>query len=281
MRSSVRYLSFWLASSLPIFFLLNWLPGDAASFFIDLQSTKEHAEIIRDSLGLNEPLLIRYVKWVATLGLNQNSLIYGTPVWSVLSEAFARSMIIGALALAASFTIGMAVGIYAALLRAGNFMALAQVAYAVPAFVLALILVSLIPAATNSMVAAAICLSVGQGGLLAWSAYEETKCVLKQEYVFLAFKRKSIPVYKIVYRHIAPHVAIGLIGIMSLQFAFLMSGTVIVEKPFGITGLGSVLLHALNTRDVSVLQTGVWFIMGVVLLSRYVSELIIDLLRRE
>lgn len=281
MRRALRYLLFWLISSLPIFFLLNALPGDASSSFINLQSGSEEADLVRKSLGLDEPWTLRYLKWVASFGLNQESIIYNRPVWEVLSGGVGRSIVIGGLASILSFLMGIALGMWAALMRAKKIIVWTQVAYGIPSFVLALVLIWMVPQAHSSLLLAAFSLAVGQGSLLAWAAYKESERILAQEYVFFALRRRSLPLYHILYRHVAPHVAVALLGIMSLQFAYLMSGAIIVEKPFGIPGLGTALLHALSMRDVPVLQTGIWLIVGVTLFSRYLSERIMVLLSHE
>lgn len=138
-----------LAASLVIFAAIEVVPGDPASYMLGMNAAPDTVAALRDQLGLNEPLVWRYLHWLAGLlrGDFGISYTYKTPVAGLIAERLALSVPLAGLALILSTALALPAGLIAAARRGrGADLAvtgLAQIGIAVPNFWFAMMLVAL------------------------------------------------------------------------------------------------------------------------------------------
>lgn len=136
-----------LLASLVVFSVMEILPGDPARLMLGMNATPEAIESLRDQMGLNQPVLVRYLDWLSGLFVGDfgNSYTYSSPVIDLIAERAAVSLPLALISLALSTLIAIPVGLFAAA-RRGRFsdsvsMGAAQIGVAIPNFWFALILV--------------------------------------------------------------------------------------------------------------------------------------------
>jgi peptide/nickel transport system permease protein len=277
----VRLLTRWivvpavtvLVASFAIFTALAEAPGDPVAQLLGPHATAAQAAALRRTLGLDEPLPVRYWHWLvqAAHGNLGNSITYRSPVWPLLAARIPTTLFLVGYAGLLTIVIGVGLGILAGSVRraAPVVAAVSAVSVAVPGFVAAVLLVSLFslrlrwfPAEgtgsglggqVRSMTLPAISLAVS------WAAYltQVTRSAVieerRREHVATA-RLRGIPPVAAFRRHVLRNAGLPILTIAALTVAGLFAGTVIVEEAFGINGAGSFLVSAVEARDYNVVQ---------------------------
>jgi peptide/nickel transport system permease protein len=280
-----------LLVSLMVFSLVLLIPGDPAYLLAGEDATAEEVEAIREDMGLNKPVLVRYGLWLAALvqGDLGTSLFSDQPVLDVILERLPVTL---SLALAASL-IALAIAVPAGIIagtRSGRLSDRvvtvgSSIGLAVPNFWLGLMLVLVLairnpwfpatgytpisesvvgwwqhivlPAFTLGLAAAAILTRQLRGAMVD---------VMQQDYVRTA-RAKGLPYRKVVAKHALKNAAIPMVTILGLQANSLLGGTVIVEQIFGMPGIGQLAVASVFTRDLPMIQ-------GVVIMAVFVAVLV-------
>jgi peptide/nickel transport system permease protein len=277
----VRLLARWvvapaatvLVASFVIFAALTEAPGDPVSQLLGSHATAAQVASLRNRLGLDQPLPVRYWHWAeqALHGNLGNSITYRSPVWPLLTARIPATLFLVGYAGLLTIGIGIGLGILAGVVRrvAPAVAVVSAVSVAVPGFVAAILLVSLFslklgwfPAeGTGSgfagqvryMTLPAISLAVS------WAAYltQVTRSAIaeerQREHVATAAMR-GVPPVAAFRRHVLRNAGLPILTIAALTVAGLFAGTVIVEEAFGINGVGSLLVSAVAAKDYNVVQ---------------------------
>ena len=287
-----------IVASMVVFAVLEILPGDPALLMLGMNATPEALAAMRVEMGLGEPVVIRYLGWIAGLltGDFGRSFTYSSPVIDLILERVVVSLPLALIALALSTAIAIPVGIFSAARRgkAGDTvsMGIAQLGVAVPNFWFALLLVyvfavwlRLLPAGgfpgwgagawpgLKALMLPAVALALPQAAILARVTRSAMLEVLGEDYIRTA-RAKGMPRRTVLWRHALRNAMIPVLTIMGLQFSFLLAGTIIIENVFYLPGLGRLVFQAITQRDLIVVE-------GVVILlvaSVVVVNLIVDLL---
>jgi peptide/nickel transport system permease protein len=286
-----------LVASLVVFGVLEVLPGDPARLMLGMNATPEALDALRQQMGLNHPLPIRYLNWLgglATLDFGR-SYTYSVPVIDLVAERVAVSLPLALIALLLSVAIAIPVGVFAAQRRGRAADALtigaAQVGVAIPNFWFALILIyvfavwlRLVPAggfpgwgagawpALKALILPAIALALPQSAILARVTRQALIEVLGEDYIRTA-RAKGLPVRAVLWRHALRNALIPVLTIVGLQFSFLLAGTIIIENVFYLPGLGRLIFQAITQRDLIVVESVVMLLVATVI----VVNLLVDL----
>ena len=275
------------------FFLTSLTGSDPARQILGNQATLEQIADKRAQLGLDQPLLSQYGHWLG--GVVQGDL--GTSwtnnqsVSKLVSQALpiTMSLVLGALVLTAILGVGL--GVLAAV-RGGWIDKVVQVvsvvAFAVPNFLLGLVLalvfavgLGLFPAlgytpfATSpgrwlaSITLPAIALAIGAMATVAAQTRGSMVDVLQQDYV-RTLRSRGIPTRSVLLKHALRNAAPASLTVLSLQFIALISGAVVIEKVFGLTGIGERATSAANQGDIPL-------VLGIVMVT-VVLVVIVNLL---
>jgi peptide/nickel transport system permease protein len=241
-------------ASLVVFAVLEIVPGDPARLMLGMNASADQVEMLREQMGLNAPVIVRYLHWVGgllTLDFGR-SYTYSVPVIDLVAERALVSLPLALIALALATAIALPVGLYSASRRgrAGDAISMgaAQLGVAVPNFWFALMLIylfavwlRLVPAggfpgwsagfwpALKSLLLPAIALALPQAAILARVARSALIEVLSEDYIRTA-RAKGMPRRTVLWRHALRNAMIPVITIMGLHFAFLLAGTIIIEN---------------------------------------------------
>ncbi|ATI41066.1 peptide ABC transporter [Pacificitalea manganoxidans] len=286
-----------IAASLVVFALIEVVPGDPARTMLGINATDAAVAALRDSLGLNQNIALRYLDWVGGMlrGDFGQSYSYRVPVAQLIGDRLWVSVPLAGYALALTVVLALPVGLAAAALRGRaadyGLMGLTQLGIAVPNFWFAMLLVLIfavklplfrsggfagwdagLGAGLWSLTLPAVALALPQASILARvlrSALIETA---GQDYIRTA-RAKGLTARGALLRHGLRNALIPVLTIMGLQFSFLLAGAVIIEKVFFLPGLGMLLFQAITQRDLIVVESTVMLLVAAVIMVNFLTDL--------
>ncbi len=262
-----------LGVSLVVFLIMQMVPGDPATLLAGEGATKQTIEMVRHQLGLDRPIIYQYFDYVfhAIQGDFGESLRNNRPV---LDEIMVRLPITLELALASimiTVVLGMIAGIISATKQYSfsdiSIMIIALLGISLPSFWFGLMLIyffsvnlHLFPVAgwgtIQHMILPAITLGAGGAAIVARMTRSSMLEVVRQDYIRTA-RAKGLKEHVIIYKHGLKNALIPVITVVGLQFGALLGGTVLTESVFAINGLGRLIVDAIRTRDLPMVQGGV------------------------
>lgn len=288
-------LSLLIASAL-IFSVVELVPGDPASFMLGTGAQPETLAALRQQLGLDQPLPLRYVGWLGGIfqGDFGQSFTYKTAISGLLWQRAQVSIVLALMALLLAMIIAFPVGIYAASRRGklGDTVVMGgtQLGIALPNFWFAMLLVLLfaiklqwLPSGgfpgwsdpitgIKALLLPAIALALPQAAILARvlrSALIETQ---GQDYIRTA-RAKGLTQAQTLRRHALRNALIPVLTIMGMQFSFLLAGAIIIENVFYLPGLGRLIFQAISQRDLIVVQSAVLVLVAAVIAITFLVDL--------
>jgi ABC-type dipeptide/oligopeptide/nickel transport system permease component len=286
-RILVTLPTLWLVTVV-VFSMVRLLPGDPAETIAGLHATQESVAGLRQELGLDRPLLVQYgqfLEGLLRLDLGRSTMSRA-PVLDEIRPRLPVSVTLAVLSMGVAVTVGVLLGVLAALRRRSWVdylaMSVSVAGLSTPTFVLGLILIlvlsvqwRLLPATGAATwwhyILPAITLGLPAAAVVARMARSSLLEVLRQDFVRTAWA-KGLSRPSVVYRHALKNALIPVLTISGLQFGQLMGGAVVVESVFGLPGLGKLLVDRVLGRDYPVIQ-------GVVLVAAcgfVLTNLIVD-----
>ncbi len=270
--------------SLIVFALISLIPGDPARILLGEQPSKEALEVLRHQLGLDRPILVRYLIWLNRIlhGDLGNSVRDGRPVLDTLLLKLPVTIELALTALSVAWLIAIPAGALAAwkqrsaLDYAATGVALAGIS--IPNFWLGIMLLYLL--AVNHhilppsgyvepwldlkrnlslMAMPSIVLGSALAALVMRQLRSSMLEVLRADYVRTAHA-KGLPDLVVILKHGMKNAMIPVVTIMGLQLSGLLGGTVITETIFAIPGLGRLAVDSILTRDYPMVQGVVLFV---------------------
>jgi peptide/nickel transport system permease protein len=288
--------------SLLVFIVVRVLPGDPALIIVGTEGSAEAAERIRESLGLNRPLVIQYLEWMgqALRGDLGRSIQYDVPVASLVVSRLSVTLPLTLMAAAFMGLVAIPVGVFAAThqRRWGDYltMAVSQVGVAVPAFWAGLLLVLLFAVklgwfksggfdgwsqgvlpALKSLLLPAVALGLFQFAVLARTTRSAVLEVLREEYVKTA-RAKGLGERVVLFRHVLRNAMIPILTVAGIQLGQLMAGSIVLESVFYLPGLGRLAIGAISARDLPVVQGVVLFVASVIVTINVAVDLLYGIL---
>ncbi len=287
-----------------VFALQAIVPGDAAVFVAGGANASESRILeVREQLGLDDPFLVQYGRWLGDavqLDLG-TSTISGTGVASDLWSRLPVTLSILVGGLVCGLVLGVPVGLWSGA-REGGFVDrvtlwTTSLGLAVPSFVVAVVLRSLVvtrwgwikeavgfthPTSSDglqlggwlrSILLPSLSLGVGIAARLARTVRAGVIDTMHEPYVRTAWA-KGCPPVSVIGRHVFKNAALSTVTIVGLLMGSLLGGTVLIEKIFGMSGVGDYLIRAIINKDLPVIQGAtVMFVLGFV-----VINLVVDLM---
>ena len=265
-----------LSVAVIIFTIMYFVPGDPAEIILGVTATQEELEACRESLGLNQPYLIRLGKFLEDLFLHFDfgtSYIDGTSVRTNIITRLPNTLIISLGSMLVAMVLGVSLGINAAIHQNGIAdrisMLIALVGISMPGFWLALMLVLLFALKLNWLP------SYGTGGIkyfiLPWIAAALPEMarlarqsrssmleVIHSDYITTALA-KGVKKRDVILRHALPNALIPIITVFGGGLAHGMGGALIIESVFSIPGLGLYIVNSINNRDYPSVQGTIVF----------------------
>lgn len=283
-----RYIFTRVLSAIPLifglltvtFFIIHLAPGDPTSFFLQSDVDPKYAENLRRALGLDQPLLVQYWKWLGSTLSGDLGVSFSkhAPVRDILIDTIPKTLLLTSAALLLDFAVGIALGIVSALRRGTTLdrvmTVIALFLYSMPEFWLGLMLVlafsgaiPLFPATgmqspmadylppleyvldvLHHMVLPVFVLGIASAAATARYMRASMLEVIHLEYIRAA-RAKGLSEFIVIGKHALRNALLPIITLGGLSLPFLLGGAVIVESVFSWPGMGKVVVDAIFTRD--------------------------------
>ncbi|MCA1337486.1 ABC transporter permease [Pseudooceanicola marinus] len=271
-------------------FLLLQASGDLAASLAGENASADDIAQLRQQLGLDQPLLLRYWHWLigALQGDLGTSYFTREPVTGLFAERLGATLTLAIAALVISVVVSLPLGVFAALKPNswvdGLLSLLALSGQAVPSFWLGLIFISFfgvtlrwlpISGSDTAMhfVLPSVVLAVSAIPALARLVRSGMIEVLSQDYIRTA-RSKGLPRHRVLMRHALRNALLPVISLTAVQLGALLGGSVIVEAVFAIDGIGQLTFRSIQRGDFPVVQAMLVFVA----LSYTVLTLVADLM---
>ncbi|AGI69273.1 ABC transporter permease protein GsiC [Octadecabacter antarcticus 307] len=285
-----------IAASIVIFAVIEVIPGDPASFMLGVNARADTLAALREQMGLNDPLPLRYFNWVTGMltGDFGTSWTYKTPVADLVNDRIWVSLPLAIYALFISTIIAFPAGIIAASRRGGmgdvSIMGATQLGVAIPNFWFAMILVLIFAIklrwfsaggfpgwdnpflALKSLTLPAVALALPQAAILARIMRSSLLDNLGEDYIRTA-RAKGLTRRQALWRHAVRNALIPVLTIIGLQFSFLLAGGIIIEQIFFLPGLGRLIFQSISARDLIVVESVVMLLVFVVIVVNFAVDL--------
>ena len=289
-----------LGISVIVFLVISLIPGDPATAILGSFATPENVERINRELGLDQPLPLQYLTWLEGVlnGDLGRSYSLNRPVLDEVLERFGPTLILAAAALFLCTVLGLLAGVVSAIRQYGwadKLITLAVlVGISTPSFFLGIMLIlwfsvdlgwfptggmydlfgdgSLrellwhltLPALALAVVATGVVARLTRSGMLE---------VLRQDYVRTA-RAKGLREGRVIFRHAFMNALVGIVPIIGIQAGFVLGGAVYIETVFQWPGIGRMLVTAISTRDILLVQGGVLVVAAAFVLINLATDLI-------
>ena len=282
-RRLLAILPVLLAVSLLTFLIASLLPGDLAYVILGDQATPENVAALRHDMGLDQPLWWRYLSWLEHVlqGDLGRSFRTGQTVLQAVAERIPVSLQLMLMAEFIGLMIGVPVAIACAARAGGAFdrfmTGSAFAMLSMPSFLMAILLIYLfavelhwLPATgyvpfteeplgnLRFFVLPALTLALAEWPGIMRVLRSDMIATLQEDYIALA-KAKGLKPARILFVHALKPSSLTLVTVTGINIGRLLGGTLIVETIFALPGIGRLLVGAIYTRDLVILQ-------GVVLL---------------
>ena len=293
-----------LGISIIVFFIMALIPGDPALAILGSYATPENVAKLRTEFGLDKPLLQQYLIWLTNLmqGDMGRSYSLNRPVLDEVLERLGPTMLLAGTSLLICTLLGLVTGIVSAVKQYGwqdkVLTLIVLIGISTPSFWLGLILVLLFsvqlhwfPASgmfaiygggdiadlLHHLVLPAITLAVVATGVIARLTRSNMLEVLRQDYVRTA-RAKGLSERKVIYKHAFKNALVNIIPVIGIQAGFVLGGAVYIETVFQWPGIGRMLVTAITTRDILLVQGGVLLVAACYVLFNLLADVIQHLL---
>ena len=300
-RLATLVITLWVASMV-VFAVLEMLPGNAAEMILGDTATPESIATLQAKLGLDKPHLQRYGEWIGALaqGRTALSISYDTPTGTLIAERLLVTLPLAAMSMLLTVVVALVAGVYAASRhnRLGDVsvMTASQLGIAIPSFWFAILLILLFAVklqwvsaggfpgwseddgggaweAIKALLLPAVALAVVQASVLARWTRSAVLEVMREDFVRTA-RAKGLSRRQALWGHVLRNAMIPVLTIMGLQFAFLISGTVVVEQVFVLPGVGRLVFQAIANRDLVVVRDVVLLLVAMVVVVNFVVDVL-------
>lgn len=287
-----------LVVSLALFAAFQLISGDPATRILGTGATPERLAALRAELGLDQPLLVRYLQWLASFvrGDAGNSYVYQQPVTTLLAAKVPVTFALTGL----SFTLVCALGIPAGILcakYAGSaldrvLLVCDQVIMAIPSFfsgiliswVFGLVLHLFAPGGYVSyttsvtgflgyLVFPAIALALPRAAQLAKLLRGSILDEAAKDYARTAYSRGN-DTSGVLYGHLLKNAFLPALTFLGMSLGGLLAGSLVVERVFNIPGISSILLASIGNRDYPVVLAAVMLIAVFVIVVNLLADIL-------
>ncbi|MBW3554744.1 MAG: ABC transporter permease [Gemmatimonadetes bacterium] len=294
-----------------IFFVVNLAPGDPTALYFNQNVPPEVLEQIRRNFGLDQPLLVRYWKWLTSFftGDFGYSFAHSRPVADIILETLGPTLILAGCTLVLIFAAGIATGVIQAVRQhrpADRILSITSLFfYSMPSFWLGLMLMLLLslkahewglpfalpPTGMTSvdyeflsfggkladrathLVLPVLTLSLVMAAGIARYTRGQMLEVIHQDYIRTA-RAKGLPGRTVVLKHALRNSLLPVITLLGLYMPLLFSGSVFVEVIFSWPGMGRVIVDAIFQRDYPLVMATSFIFALVVVLGSLVADIL-------
>jgi peptide/nickel transport system permease protein len=282
MRILIRKVGFLaltiLLTSVIVFAITQLLPGDIARVILGREAGEAAIQGLREELGLNDPILVQYGKWLANFVQGNWGQSFSTraDVFTLVIDRLRNSLMLAGVILVISIPLAVALGVIAGLHEektADHVISVGTLSFVgLPEFITGLLLIEIfahrlglfpanssirvdagffealpmliLPAVTAALVLLAYVARLTRTGVI-----EE----IKKPYVRTA-ELKGLPIHTVTFRHVLRNALMPTVTVIAISFGWMLSGLIVIENVFNYPGLGKLLVFAIERRDIPLLQ---------------------------
>jgi peptide/nickel transport system permease protein len=281
-----------------VFSIIFLIPGDPAEALLGNTASPEAIAAFRHKMRLDQPLLVQYVAWLNQL-LHGNlgaSVRTSEPVWTAITARLPVTLQLSAYAMIIAIALGVPLGALAATRRNSLWDLLAQLVglsgLAMPSFFLALLLILLVSlrlrwlpvsgyvapsddllGSIKSLLLPSLTLSFTMLGSIARMTRTSMLEVLGEQYIVTA-RAKGLRERTVVRRHALKSALIPIVTLIGLQFGFVLGGTIVIEKIFGLPGIGRLMIDNVYAHDFPVVQGVLLFLALIRLGTNLITDVV-------
>lgn len=288
--------------SIVAFLAFQIIPGDPVLSLLGMNATEAQIEAMREQLGLNAPLVIRYGNWIAGLFKGDFGLSYHyqIPVADLLKDKFPVTLALAGITILFIIILAVPFGILNAKFMEKKFGRLLQIVnqiiMAIPSFFLGILITLLFGlilkwftpgkyiSYTESLsgffaylIAPAAAIAIPKAAMIVKFLQNSVFSQKQSDYVRTAFSKGNTE-NRVLYVHILKNACIPVVTILGMMIAEVMAGSIVVEQVFGLPGLGRLLVASIEVRDYPVVQVIIIYIAAVVVIVNGAVDILYRLL---
>lgn len=294
----IRYVAKRLLMLIPIivgitfivFFILSLTPGNPARMILGANATPAQVEAMREQMGLNDPVIIRYIKYMGGVMRGDFGTSWSTrePVFQMVFARFPYTFQLALLSMLVTVAVSIPLGIYSAVKQNtaadSTVMVLSMVLAATPKFWLGILM----------MLVFSVWLRwLPTSGLVSWKSYimptiamaaastaintrivrASVLDVIKQDYIRTA-RAKGVKEKTIFRRHALKNAMLPVVTVMGMSFASALGGSVLIENVFSIPGIGLLMIERIRQKDIPSVLACVIFIAVVFAVVNLITDIL-------
>ncbi len=270
------------------------MPGEPIDMVVDRKVSEEVKQEMAHELGYDQPFMTQYVNWVDGVlhGDFGTSTRYKSDVWSLMGDRIPYSLTLCGWSLLLEIVIALPLGLLCAIKKDGFFdrftVNFSMLMTAVPSFWLGALFILLFAvelgwlpisgysSPENYVLPVATTVLASMGGTLRITKTEVLE-VLNEKYVTTAYA-KGLPEKTVMVKHVLRNALILVTTLVFMSIPWLISGAVVIEKMFGLPGMGNLLLNSIIVQDMPVVQAVLLLIAILTVICNLLSDLIMGVL---
>lgn len=298
MKKFIGLIGALLIVSMLTFLAFEIIPGDPARALLGTQATESRVEALREEMGLNRPLPVRYVNWIADFlhGDMGTSYSYSQPVTELIGGKIPITIALTILSvifiILLSFPIGIVSAKYENKWVDRVFLVLNQMVMSVPPFFMGMILTVVfglilrvftpggyvsytedMGAFLSYLILPSIAIAIPKAAMTAKLLRSSLLTEMRQDYVRTAYSRGNTTI-QVLLKHALRNGVLPVITFLGMAIADVIANSIIVEQVFGIPGMGNLLISAIAKRDYPMVEAMIILIAAVIL----IINMLVDLL---
>ncbi len=270
--------------SLIAFFTIRLVPGDTVTAMLGVNYNQQQAEVLRHKYGLDQPLVVQYLKWVKNVlrGDLGQSFFTNEPVFQSIIARLPVTLELMFMSLLYSIFIAIPLGVIAAVFRnqpldyGASFLGLLGVS--IPNFWLGTLMILFFSLTLGwfpsggfvslgdsllgnlrHMLLPSIALGASVGAVVMRMTRSSMLEVLGKEYIEMA-RAKGVTQKLLILKHALKNALIPVVTVIGIQMGYLLGGSIVIEKVFSLPGVGQLALQAITNRDYALMQGAILFV---------------------
>ena len=264
-KRNVMLLPVLLGVTFLVFSIISLTPGDVATMILGQGATQESVAELRTEMGLDEPLIVQYGKYLGNLVRGDMGISYATkkPVVEEILSRFPNTLTLAFFSILVSILISIPIGVISAVKQYSSFdnlgMIFALIGISMPSFWLGLILIIVFSLTLGwfpsggadqlrSIVLPALTLGVASTASIARTTRSSMLEVIRQDYIRTA-KAKGLGNTMVILKHPLRNALIPTLTVIGLEFGELLGGAILTETVFSWPGIGRLMVESIQRKD--------------------------------
>lgn len=286
-----------LAISVLVFLAFQIIPGDPTARMLGTQATPEKVQALREQLGLNQPPVLRYFKWLGDFvrGDFGSSYSYNMPVSQLIQGKLGITAALTAVSfvmvLLISFPLGILLARFAHSIPDRVTMVLNQLVMSIPAFFIGIVFTYVFglvlklftpgdfiahavdPAAFwGYLFFPALAIALPKSAMVIKLLRSSMVREMTEDYVRTAYSRGNSR-WQVLRSHVMRNAIIPVVTFLAVTLVDIIAGSIIIEQVFAIPGIGRLLMSSIIGRDLPVVQTIIMIISIAVITVNYIADI--------